>query len=59
MGIRCLGAPIRDDSGKVIAAVSIAGPTTRFSKEKAEELKGTIMNVCNKMSSELGFKEID
>ena len=59
MGIRCLGAPIRDDNGKVIAAVSIAGPATRFSKEKAEELKGTIMNVCNEMSSELGFKEIE
>ncbi|MEA1963758.1 MAG: IclR family transcriptional regulator C-terminal domain-containing protein, partial [Candidatus Aerophobetes bacterium] len=57
IGIRCLGAPIRDDRGKVIAAISVAGPATRFSEEKAEELKNSIINVCNKISSEFGFRK--
>jgi len=56
IGIRCIAAPVRNDSGKVIAAVSIAGPTTRFSKEKAGGLKDTIIKVCDKISYELGFK---
>jgi len=36
--------------------VSIAGPATRFSKGKAERLKDTIIDVCNKIFSELGFR---
>ncbi len=28
--MRCIGAPVRDRTGAVIAAISIAGPDTRF-----------------------------
>ena len=32
-GMRCLAAPVRDISGKVIAAVGLAGPTQRLTKK--------------------------
>ena len=32
-GMRCLAAPVRDISGKVIAAVGLAGPTQRLPKK--------------------------
>src|SRR5262249_60820064 len=33
IGMVCIAAPIRDDSGDVVAAVGIAGPQTRRSKK--------------------------
>ncbi len=32
-GLRCVGVPIFDSSGSVVAAVSVAGPTHRFKRE--------------------------
>ena len=37
-GVRCVGAPIRDASGKVIAAVSVTVPIQRMGDERVREL---------------------
>ena len=37
-GIRCLGAPIRDRAGRVIAGLSASGPTRRMPKGQMTEL---------------------
>lgn len=54
-GLRCVGAPIRDYSGQVIASISIAGPTFRVTEEKAPSLAKLVMDVANKLSAEIGY----
>src|SRR5258707_5314517 len=34
LGARCVGAPVLLEGGKVAAAISVAGPTTRIAREK-------------------------
>jgi len=55
-GVRCLAAPIKNMHKKAVAAISIAGPATRFSLEKIENLKSTIIEVSNRISDRMGSK---
>jgi DNA-binding IclR family transcriptional regulator len=54
-GLRCIGAPVRDYSGEVIAAVSIAGPTMRITKGKIPELARHVIGAADSLSEKLGF----
>jgi IclR family transcriptional regulator, KDG regulon repressor len=56
-GINCIAAPIFDNSGKVIAAVSISGPTMRMTIEMLDELKAKIVEVAFKISRRLGYRK--
>ena len=55
VGIRCVGAPIRDDSGAVIASCSISGPAGRMTDEHIEELAPEVMRVAAAISRRLGY----
>lgn len=55
IGVNCIAAPIRDRTGKAVAALSIAGPSTRLSPERLEEFKELIVNSANDISAQLGF----
>jgi len=56
-GIRCVAAPISNDSGRVEAAMSISGPTTRITMERIEtDLKARIMETAKQISAKLGFR---
>jgi DNA-binding IclR family transcriptional regulator len=55
-GLRCIGAPVRDFSGSVIAAVSIAGPSFRITDEAIPALANCVMSVANELSMELGYR---
>lgn len=55
-GLRCIAAPIRDYSGKVVAAISIAGPTTRISNDSLEQMAHLVVEAGLEISRELGFK---
>jgi IclR family KDG regulon transcriptional repressor len=54
-GIRCIAAPIRDDSGSVIAAVSIAGPSIRLTIERLKTFRQPLLEVTRKISKKLGY----
>ena len=54
--IRCIAAPIRDFSGKVIAAVSISGPVYRFNNEKQNQMKVDVTNCAREISICSGYK---
>ncbi|MDQ0338258.1 DNA-binding IclR family transcriptional regulator [Caldalkalibacillus uzonensis] len=55
-GIRCIGAPIRNHAGQIVAAISISGPTFRMTKERVEqELSLTIKYYAQLISSQLGY----
>ena len=55
IGIRCVGAPIRDVSGRVFAAVSVSGAVRHVSKERIPELAEMVIHYANAISSQLGY----
>ncbi len=56
-GIRCVAAPIRNETGKVVAAISISGPAFRVTKKLIQEnLKKEVMERAFKISERLGFQ---
>jgi IclR family transcriptional regulator, KDG regulon repressor len=57
-GIRCVAAPIRERSGRVAAAVSISGPTTRITMERIEtELIRRVCETTHNISIQLGCND--
>lgn len=49
-----IGAPIRDHHGKVIAAVSISGPSYRFGAQRAIELAPSVVRAAHDISLAFG-----
>jgi IclR family transcriptional regulator, KDG regulon repressor len=54
-GIRCIAAPIFDHLGKVIAAVSVSGPTIRMTDERLKQLQPRMIEIGKQISARLGF----
>jgi len=55
-GIKCIGAPIFDYSGNVVAAVSISGYYKDFEGENREKLLKELLSACDRISSVLRSK---
>ena len=53
-GIRCMAAPIVDANGEVSTAISISGPTIRFTLEKIDLWKRELVKVAR----EISFKSV-
>jgi IclR family KDG regulon transcriptional repressor len=57
-GIRCVAAPIYNETGRAVAAISISGPAFRVTKKVVQEtLKKEVMGTALKISQRLGFRE--
>lgn len=56
--IRCVAAPIRNHQGKVIAAVSISGPSYRFTPDREATMVKTIIKTAKEISLRLGWNSI-
>jgi len=55
--LKCIGAPIRDCSGNVIAAISIAGPASRMKQDAMPRLIRSVTTAAAQLSAEMGFRE--
>ncbi len=53
-GLKCIGAPVRDASGAVWAAVSIAGPANRLGPEEMPALVRAVRRAASELSADLG-----
>lgn len=53
--LRCIGAPIRNRSGKVFASISLSGPSQRVTQEKIPEIGKEVMRQADNISKRLGF----
>jgi DNA-binding IclR family transcriptional regulator len=56
-GIRCVAAPVRDERGRAVAAISISGPAIRVTRQRisaslTEEVTKTAMEISRK----IGFR---
>ena len=56
-GIRCVGAPIRDSGGRVIAAVSVTVPLQRMSDERVRELWRLVTNTARMISERVAAEQ--
>ncbi len=57
-GVRCVGAPIHDTLGRVIAAISVSGPRFRLSMNTIRRrLAPQVVNAAKELSLSLGFDE--
>jgi len=56
VGVRCVSAPIRDYTRRIIGAVSISGPSMRLSMERIDkELIPLVKRAAEEISTKLGF----
>lgn len=55
-GVRCVSAPIRDYTRRIIGAVSISGPSMRFTQERIDkELVPLVKKAAEEISTKLGY----
>ncbi len=56
IGVRAIAAPIRDLTGEVVAAASVAAPAQRLSKMGLRKMMPVMLAEAEKMSARLGYR---
>jgi DNA-binding IclR family transcriptional regulator len=56
-GLRCVGAPVFDHRGHVIASISMAAPVFRLRKERVPQVARLVMAAARGLSEDLGYQE--
>jgi DNA-binding IclR family transcriptional regulator len=59
MGIKCIAVPIRDYTGKIVAAMSLSAPITRLNAHRTMEIILYLKELSKRASVELGWKSPD
>lgn len=54
-GVRCVGAAVRDHSGRPVAAISVSGPSFRITKENAPKIAQPLVRAAVALSHDLGL----
>jgi DNA-binding IclR family transcriptional regulator len=54
-GLCCIAAPVRDHSGRVLAALGLAGPSNRLTEQRLLELAAPVTNAADALSRNLGY----
>ncbi|SMH47163.1 transcriptional regulator, IclR family [Azospirillum lipoferum] len=57
IGVRCVGAPVRDISNQVVAAISVASAVPYMPDERMAELGPVVRAAADAISRELGWKQ--
>ncbi|GGO25364.1 IclR family transcriptional regulator [Deinococcus humi] len=53
VGVRCLSAGILNGAGKVVAAIGVAGPTSRLSRGRIGEVSDAVVSMARRCADEL------
>ncbi len=56
-GVRCIAAPVRDYYGKVVASISVSGPTVRLVDSCMDALKDLVVSSAEELSLSLGYQK--
>ncbi len=55
-GIRCVAAPVRNFTGRVVAAVGVSGPIWRLSLARVARLTEVVRGSARRLSEQLGYR---
>ncbi len=53
-GLVCIAMPIRDYTNKIVAAISVSGPSFRMNFNKLTSIQGKLQQVSNELSNYMG-----
>lgn len=53
-GVRCVAAPVFDERGEAVAAISLLGPATRLNDERVPDLGARVRDMARSITAELG-----
>jgi DNA-binding IclR family transcriptional regulator len=56
-GVRCVGAPILNENGRPVAAVSVSGPSSRITQQSVPGIAEHLLRCCREISASLGVRE--
>jgi IclR family transcriptional regulator, acetate operon repressor len=54
VGVRCIASPVFDETGEVVAAVSVTGAMSRIERERVPQLGQMVVRAAGIISVELG-----
>lgn len=54
-GVRCAAAPVRDSRGRIVAALSASGPSSRMTKKLLIQIASEVVSAADVVSARLGF----
>ncbi len=57
VGLTCVAAPIKNHRGKVIAGISVSGPSSRMQADVFDLMTKDVMDTALQISRRLGYKE--
>jgi IclR family transcriptional regulator, KDG regulon repressor len=57
IGLRCVGAPIKDHTGAMVGAISTAAPSARLAAQKIPGVGRLVMAVAAEISEQLGYEK--
>jgi len=55
MGICCVGAPVFDHGGRVVAGISVSTPASRFDRARLHETGQLMQATAGRVSAALGW----
>ena len=55
-GVCCVGAPVRNHTGQVVASISVSGPSQRMTAARIEEIAPLVMERAAEISRRVGYK---
>jgi len=58
IGLRCVGAPIRDYTGAMVGAISVAAPSARLSAPKIHNIGKLVVTTAEEISIKLGYEKL-
>jgi IclR family transcriptional regulator, acetate operon repressor len=56
LGLSAVAAPVLDDSGRAVAALSVSGPTLRLSPRRVAELRPIVIKQARALGEQLGLR---
>lgn len=55
-GVHCVAVPVRDHTGRVVAAMSVAFTSARFAEERRQQALGWLREATDRLSTALGYR---
>ncbi len=59
VGARCVGAPVFDRAGRVIAAISVSGPASRLTSVRIAAVAVSLLAASQRISARMGYQPTD